>query len=75
MAWVQGEEGFGRGDVVQAVPFEEDRAGGDIEFWEELETGMGESGVDGDVPWKMASTIHCCSALPPQADRSRGTGW
>jgi hypothetical protein len=26
------------------------------------------------VPWKMASTIHCCSGLPPQRLRSVGTG-
>jgi hypothetical protein len=33
LAGVEGQDGFCRGDVVQAVPLEEEAAGGNVEFW------------------------------------------
>jgi hypothetical protein len=35
LAWVEGEDGVGGGDVLEAVPLEEEGACGDVEFWEE----------------------------------------
>jgi hypothetical protein len=33
LAWVEGQDGFRGGDVVQAVPLREEAAGSDVEFW------------------------------------------
>ena len=51
MAWVEGEDGLRRGDVVETVPLEEEGACRDVEFWKGVWLGGGTNRSRG---WKGA---------------------